>query len=42
MCIFDILDLVVMAISECTLTKHHRRLLHEMSKKFTNLSMEGF
>ena len=42
MCIFDIIDLVVMAISEYTLTKHHRKLLHKLSKKFTNLSMEGF
>lgn len=42
MCVFDIIDLVVMAISEYTLTNHHRRLLHEMSRKFTNLAMEGF
>ena len=42
MCIFDIIDLVMVAISECTLTNHHRRLLHKLSKKFINLSMEGF
>lgn len=41
MCVFDIIDLVVMAIGG-HLTKHHRRLLDRLSKKFINLSMEGF
>lgn len=42
MCLFDIIDLLMMAVTDYHLTKKHKRLLNKVLDRFLNLSMEGF
>ena len=42
MCLFDIVDLLMMAVTDYHPTKQHKRLLNKVLDRFLTMSMEGF
>ena len=41
MCMFNIVDLLMMAVTDYRPTKQHKRLLNKVLDRFLNLSMEA-
>ena len=41
MCVFDIIDLLMMAVTDYRPTKQHKRLLNKVLDRFLSMSMEA-
>ena len=41
MCVFDIIDLLMMAVTDYHSTKNHKKLLNKVLNRFLKMSMEA-